>query len=262
MKKISCTRHILLLILLTLPRWSFAQQASENPLEMYGGSLLAMAGRDSVVLVTDQRFGRGLSLIRSGYSRPVWNEYFSNSEEATSTATTSVKAPRWIMTATGLPGDIQSLQSDVQATLQRQISQVPLAGCMGTPFSTRAALTLVSHLLYERRCYLVEPLLVGFDENDDNDDGQQEPVLCSLDMLGATSITKNYACAGGAAAGLWGSAAQHWRPNLPTDELVQVALRAFAAGVDRDILSGYGALVHILHANGKWEELQVASRND
>lgn len=282
LRQTTTTTTIALLFLLSLMMLcspAVAQQSSDNPLEMYGGSLLAMAGRDSIVLITDQRFGRGLGLLRSGYSRPVWNEYISSSfssltAETTTPSSLSTPRPRWLMTATGLPGDVQSLQADVQAILQRHHSQLPLdihgssddvdddADSRST--SARAAVSLISHLLYQRRGnYLVEPLLVGFEEDNSHDGEQQKrPLLCSLDMLGATSITRNYVCAGGAAAGLWGSAARYFQANLETKALVQRAMQAFGAAVDRDILSGYGALVHVLHANGKWEEWQVATRND
>lgn len=243
-------------------------------MEMYGGSILAMAGRDAIVLVTDQRFGRGLGLINAGTARPVWNDFLSNNA---GTGNANVAAARgscsspWLLTATGLPGDVQSLRDDVQATLQREHCQkVPslvLAAAAKTPMttgsvSTRAAVSLVSHLLYQRRCYLVEPLLVGFGREEEESHPKLKPMLCTMDMLGATSWTNDYTCVGGAATGLWGSAAQHWKPQLETTALVQVALRAFFAAVDRDIHSGYGARVHILHQTGKWEELQVASRND
>eukprot|EP00977_Amphora_coffeiformis_P028141 scaffold34702_cov147-Amphora_coffeaeformis.AAC.3 len=261
-------------------------------MELYGGSVLAMAGRDAIVVVTDQRFGRGLGLIQAGYERPVWNAYLSSSCSTTTTTTTNHRpttAPHacpWLLTATGLPSDVQSLQADVQAILQRQDAPIPiLVTSTGnnndndinqhqTIMGTTAATSLVSHLLYTQRRYLVEPLLVGFipkhknendDDDDDDDDDDYQPYLCTMDTLGATSVTSDYAAVGSAAVGLWGAAAAQYppHPRCDTPTLVRAATTAFFAAVDRDITAGYGAVVHVLHARtNRWESWTVTHRND
>jgi 20S proteasome subunit beta 3 len=218
-----------------------------------------MAGRDAIVLVTDRRLGRGLALLDGAASRPVWNDrqcYGSGNENLSTSSPTT-----WLMTGTGLPGDLQSLQTDVQVVLQGQTSPLALAlpssiTSSPTSISLRSAIMLVSHLLYQQRRYLVQSILVGFDQ-------QQQPMLCTMDTLGATSITQQYACVGGAAESLWGSAARYWQPNLSTENLIKRAVSAFGAGIDRNILSGYGAVVHILtRQDGIWDCRIVTSRND
>lgn len=362
-----------LFLLILLPLLAQAQQASENPLEMYGGSVLAMASRDAVVLVTDTRLGRGLGLIHAHVTRPVWGASLKSSSLGLSSL--SEPPPRWIMTATGLPGDIQSLQADMQAILQQQHTSLPIRGRNGRSsrsdatieqssysssscklVSTRAAVQILSHLLYQQRRYLVQPILVGFvpqeeegdydknekefeteenkeregDENKhitDNTDGEAAaantpstlksssskrrwiPWLCTMDMLGATSITHDYAATGAAAAALLGSAAIYYPHDdddnddsaisddderdkqgssnqesssgqqeqqeikttptrgtnvVDTSVLLEAAVKAFLAGIDRNILSGYGVVAYVLHArDGRCEEYQVlTTRND
>ena len=271
---VTTTISIYLLLVATYLTTCQAQQDSENPLEMYGGSVLAMAGKEAVVLVTDRRLGRGLALLHGHSTRPVWNDRqcCSNVGDDGERFTPSLQPCAWLMTATGLPGDVQSLQTDVQAVLQSQHDQIPIAlpsSSVARPdISPRAALTLVSHLLYQRRCYLVETLLVGWESAQKKADSNQQtstlqqPLLCTMDVLGATSICRDYACIGGAASSLWGSAARYWEPRLSTETLVQRAVTAFMAGVDRNILSGYGAVVHVLTADRGWQTRTVTSRND
>ena len=251
-------------------------------MEMYGGSVLAMAGRNAIVVVTDQRFGRGLGLIQAGYERPVWNAYLSSS--SSSQQQQHLPACPWLLTATGLPSDIQSLQADVQAILQRQESPIPILTSGGqhnndhsttTSIST-ATTSLISHLLYTQRRYLVKPLLVGFvtnklnkkhqtDDSDDDNDDYYQPYLCTMDTLGATSVRTDYAAVG--SVGLWGAAAAHYQTSSDflddTQALIMAAVTAFFAAVDRDITAGYGAVVHVLHARtNAWESFTVSHRND
>jgi 20S proteasome alpha/beta subunit len=124
--------------------------------------------------------------------------------------------------------------------------------------SAAAAVALTSYLLYYRRgAYLVQPLLVGFDDVH----GEAKPIVCSFDGIGATSLFGNYAAAGAAAASLMGTAAAHWQPDLSAPDLVALAAHVLQA-TDRDILSGYGAVLYVLHASGKLETFEVQARND
>jgi 20S proteasome subunit beta 3 len=245
-----------LTVLLCCP--ATAQQSSDNPLEYYGGSLLALAGRDAVVLAVDQRAGKGLGLIVPDSQRPVlWLPGTDGNDGRR-------RPPRWLLTATGLPGDVQSLQADVRALLQTTKVPLSLETEKDDTLSAATAVALTSYLLYHRRgAYLVQPLLVGFDDGDIPGEAQQaaRPMVCSFDGIGATSVFGNYAAAGAAAASLLGTAAAHWRPDLSATELVTLAAHVLQA-TDRNILSGYGAVLYVLHANGKLETFEVQARND
>lgn len=281
---------LLVIIFVSTRTMVTAQQASENPLELYGGSVLCMAGREAIVMVCDGRFGRGLGLIAatSASIRPVWTATTSTSTSISSQSScASSPPPFWIMTATGLPGDIQSLRSNVQAilaqqettTLQLQLQALPsprqesilsgallqgddgnenAAGVIATTrtmatlptspprsHSVRAAISLISHLLYQQQ-YLVQPLIAGWQPSFDVE-GQAQPVLCTMDPKGATSITHQYAVIGTASVALRGSAARYYQPQLETSQLLQRAVQAFLAGTERDILSGQGVVLYVLH---------------
>ena len=53
-----------------------------------------------------------------------------------------------------------------------------------------------------------------------------------------------------------------WRPNLSREELPMVCGQAFLRALERDCLSGYGAVVFLLAANGDVVEYDLESRVD
>jgi 20S proteasome subunit beta 3 len=95
--------------------------------------------------------------------------------------------------------------------------------------------------LYERRFapYFVEPVVAGL--RVDN-----TPFLCAMDLLGAPLKTEDFVLAGTCSWQLYGMCESLWRPNLSPDELFEVISQCLLASVDRDALSGWGAVVHVL----------------
>ena len=51
---------------------------------------------------------------------------------------------------------------------------------------------------------------------------------------------------GTAADNLLGPAETFYRPNLKPEELTEVIAQVLLSGIDRDILSGWGAVVYVL----------------
>jgi len=96
----------------------------------------------------------------------------------------------------------------------------------------------------------------------------QRPFLCGTDMLGAQSTSDSFVCSGLASRSLHGTAEALWRPNLEGEELVEVCGRAFVSALERDCLSGYGAVVYLIQAHGDGDddvliiEYVLACRND
>jgi 20S proteasome subunit beta 3 len=95
--------------------------------------------------------------------------------------------------------------------------------------------------LYERRFapYFVEPVVAGL--NNDN-----TPFLCAMDLLGAPLKTEDFVLAGTCSRQMYGMCESLWKPNLGPDELFEVISQCLLASVDRDALSGWGAIVHVL----------------
>jgi len=97
----------------------------------------------------------------------------------------------------------------------------------------------------------------------------QRPYLCGTDMLGAQSTSTSFVCSGVASRSLHGTAEALWKPNLDGEELVEVCGRAFVSALERDILSGYGAVVYLIQGGcgNDGKDVQIieyvlACRND
>lgn len=213
---------------------------------MNGGSVLAMAGKHSVAVVVDKRFAKDNALI-SVSPRPV---LVPSSD------------PNTMVVFTGLDSDILTFRYRLEAQLARLQGIVrPDTGCC-VPASSVARLT--SHLLYQQRArgaYFVEPLVVGWDTASSSTENNNKPYLCSLDMIGAMSVSHSFCCAGAATESLYGTASALWKEHLEDDELVTVCGRAFMSALERDCLSGYGAVLYLI-GRDRIVEYDLAGRND
>ena len=292
-----------------------AQQ--QNPLTMNGGSVLAMAGKNCVVLAVDKRFGSGWSLINVRH-RPIIQ-----------------MPPTTLVAFTGMEGDVQSLYIELYAQIidkynrglgfgERNQHRTGTARTTSSSFASlsdvKAVAMLTSHILYRRKRapYYVEPVVVGLrpdgydddyvnnsDKFDDttnlmttttakqhlmNEDSTKSyvksndrtaiidslvpqtnrgpgrrlryrPYLCCMDMIGAKSESDAFACAGTASKSLYGTAEALWEPDLPPDQLVSICTNAFLSALERDCLSGYGATVYLLTADGI-TEYDISGRSD
>ena len=122
---------------------------------------------------------------------------------------------------------------------------------------------LTSHILYGRRQspYFVEPIVAGLEKvamlREPSDDATQvapryycyRPFLCSHDVIGAQSKSHSFVCSGAASKSMHGTAEALWQPGLEPEELVRVCGRAFLSALERDCLSGYGAIIYLIVAN-------------
>ena len=131
---------------------------------------------------------------------------------------------------------------------------------------------LMESMLYGRRFapWFVEPVIAGL-EGDDN-----TPFVYASDLLGAGMRTDDFVVSGtctenmaGMCESLYkknmvGARACHERPRLATlivcarplvqgpDELFEVLAQCLLASVDRDAMSGWGGVVHIMYAFWWW----------
>jgi len=96
-------------------------------------------------------------------------------------------------------------------------------------------------LLYERRFgpYFVEPIIAGLES-----DGST--YLCAMDLIGAPLFAKDFVMGGTCSQQLMGMCESLWRENLEPDQLFETISQALLSSVDRDALSGWGAVVHVI----------------
>lgn len=65
---------------------------------------------------------------------------------------------------------------------------------------------------------------------------------------GCQSYPDDFIVSGTGAEMMMGACESFWRPNFEPDELVEVISQCLLAGLDRDALSGWGAVVHLMSA--------------
>ena len=102
-------------------------------------------------------------------------------------------------------------------------------------------------------------MVAGLDENN-------QPYVSCADLIGAECFTDDFAVSGTSSENLYGMCESLYRPQLVTttthcaqrvpihclfllqepDELFETLAQALMAAVDRDALSGWGGVVHIL----------------
>ncbi|KAL3922051.1 MAG: hypothetical protein SGILL_002416 [Bacillariaceae sp.] len=206
---------------------------------MNGGSMLAMAGKDCVALAVDKRFGSGPQMVNI-VPRHVWTPH-----------------AHLMMGFVGLEGDVVSLSEDlkIQVASKRNRALGFYGAAAERRISPPALASIASHVLYNKRGYFVEPLVVGLMER------TRRPFLCAMDMIGAQSFSTSFICAGAASKSLYGTAEALWKPKLEAKELVEVCGKAFQSALERDCLSGYGILVYLITGDGILE-FDLAARND
>ena len=233
----------LLIVVVCLAAEIISSHAQQDPMSMNGGSILAMAGNGCVALAVDKRFGSGSQMV--------------------SIAPRHVLAPHaHLMVAfTGLEGDVQSLSQELR--IQVHAKHRPTTWSQVAPeryISPKAMASLTSHVLYQRRGspYFVEPLVVGLERRTN---GELQPFLCAQDCLGAKSKSDAFVCAGVASKSMYGTAEALWRPNLSSQELAEICGKAFLSALERDCLSGYGAIIYLMTKDGI-TEYDLATRND
>lgn len=82
-----------------------------------------------------------------------------------------------------------------------------------------------------------------------------------MDVIGAQSVSARVCCSGAATQSLYGMAEALWEPDLEAEDLVRLCGQAFLAALERDCLSGYGAVIYLLTSDGV-TQYELASRND
>lgn len=106
--------------------------------------------------------------------------------------------------------------------------------------------SLVSTLLYEKRFgpYFTEPVIAGLDD-------EGKPFISAMDLIGAPVFASDsFAVSGTCTSNMHGACEAFFRPNLEPEELFEVLSQCLLTATERDALSGWGAIVHIITPNG------------
>ncbi|KAL0221895.1 hypothetical protein RCL1_001749 [Eukaryota sp. TZLM3-RCL] len=186
-----------------------------------GGAVLAMTGKNCVAIASDLRFGVQAQTIGMNFSKivPINDTVFAG--------------------FSGLATDIQTLAEllTFQCNVYRLREERDI--------QPKTFAHLLSSVLYEKRFgpYFSEPIVAGL-----SNDGR--PYVCTMDLLGTITETKDFVAAGTCTEALMGTSESLYRPDLEADELVDVISQCFVAALNRDAVSGWGAVVKIITAAG------------
>ncbi|KAJ1419796.1 nucleophile aminohydrolase [Ochromonadaceae sp. CCMP2298] len=186
---------------------------------VHGGTYLAMSGKDSVVLVSDSRFssqGSGATLLGTH--------------------------PRFTLRvgASALVGCF-GLDADAR-TLLHLLRRMLGASGVGE-LEPASVARVVSDLLYSNNL-LLSPIVAGLD--------QGRPYLCTMDGLGAQTVSSTFAVVGTANEGLLSLCESLYTPDLDTEQLIALAERCFCLAMQRDVLSGGDFRVVTLTREAVW----------
>lgn len=101
---------------------------------------------------------------------------------------------------------------------------------------------LISSSLYERRFgpWFVSPIVAGLDSK------TNKPFICGFDSIGCIDYSHDFIVSGTASDQLYGMCESLYEPNLEPEELFETISQALLNAVDRDALSGWGAVVYII----------------
>ena len=94
-------------------------------------------------------------------------------------------------------------------------------------------------------------------------DRDNKPYICAMDLLGAPLLTEDFVLAGTCSENLYGMCESLYRPNMvrskielqfpyftqEPEDLFETISQALLSAVDRDAISGWGGIVHIMCAH-------------
>lgn len=187
-----------------------------NPFEYNGGSVLAMVGKDCFAIASDKRFGVQLQ-------------------------TMSMNFPKTFKIHDHLYCGLVGLQTDISTLLQQMKFRVNLYKLReGREVKAKTFASMLSNAQYEKRFgyYFIQPVVAGFHEG--------QPYVCGMDNIGCLSSNGQFAMAGTASEQMVGMCESMWKPDMEPDDLFEVISQTLLSAVDRDILSGWGAVVHVV----------------
>mmetsp|Transcript_61839 Transcript_61839/g.85027 ORF Transcript_61839/g.85027 Transcript_61839/m.85027 type:complete len:205 (-) Transcript_61839:341-955(-) len=201
-------------------------------LEYNGGAVIGMTGKNCVAIASDTRLGLQQQTVACDFQK-IFKMH-----------------SKLFMGVTGLATDVLTLQQllKFKMNLYRLREEREI--------KPEAFSALLTSVLYEKRFgpYFTEPVVVGL--NDKN-----EPFLSAMDLIGAPVMTKDFVVSGTCTANLFGMCESMYRPDMEPDELFETISQCLLASVDRDCLSGWGAVVHIITADGIISK-KLKSRSD
>mmetsp|Transcript_47636 Transcript_47636/g.112371 ORF Transcript_47636/g.112371 Transcript_47636/m.112371 type:complete len:202 (-) Transcript_47636:742-1347(-) len=190
-------------------------------MEYNGGCVIAMGGKNCLAVASDLRFG--LENFTQGLNTP---KMFRINQ-------------KMFIAMTGLLGDIATLKQVIEYKLSLYSTKE------SKTIRPLILVTMLSLFLYQNRFspFVVETIVAGLNEN-------EKPLICTMDVLGATSFSSKFVVSGTCSESLYGICENYWKPGMEPEELFKTISNCLILGSNRDCLSGWGGMVHIISTNG------------
>lgn len=189
-----------------------------DPFSINGGAAVAMIGKECIAIASDLRLGQQSLGVSNNFEK-----IFEIS-------------PKTYLGLTGLASDVLTLKE----LFRFKTNLYKLREDRSIEPSTLA--NLISSSLYERRFgpWFVSPIVAGLDSK------TNKPFICGFDSIGCIDFSHDFIVSGTASDQLYGMCESLYEPNLEPEELFETISQALLNAVDRDALSGWGAVVYII----------------
>jgi len=179
---------------------------------------MAAAGKDAIVLAADSRHSSQASgpFMLSEQPRRIFQV-----------------GERTLVACFGLDSDVDDLMDMLRQKLELHndatVEPQQVARC-------------IANALYGNRM-ICSPIVVGF-----NTEG---PYICSMDGIGAQTVTQKFAVMGTASAALFASCEERWREGLDEAQLGSLAESCMQETLARDVMSGCKVRIYTMHKSGQ-----------
>jgi len=199
-------------------------------MEYNGGAIVAMTGRDCVAIACDLRLGIQYATVACDFPKVY-----------------RIHDHLYV----GLPG----LATDAQTVIAKLRFKEKLYALREERLmKPNVFANMCSALLYEKRFgpFFVEPIIAGLTPVESRDDSgnllstRYEPFITAMDLIGAGVDTKDFVVGGTSSEQLYGVCEAMFKPDMESEDLFETVSQCLLAAVDRDCLSGWGAVVHII----------------
>lgn len=186
--------------------------------EYNGGAVIAMKGKGCVAIASDLRFGIQAQTVSMDFEKvfPMGDKLYIG--------------------LAGLASDVQTVSQ--RLNFHRKIYELR----ENREIKPKTFLSLVSNILYEHRFgpYFIEPVIAGLDPK------SNEPFIASLDLIGCPMEPEDFVVSGTCSEQMYGMCEVLWKPEMNPDELFECISQSLLNALDRDAISGWGAVVHVV----------------
>ncbi|EAL72236.1 proteasome subunit beta type 3 [Dictyostelium discoideum AX4] len=183
-----------------------------------GGACIVMVGKNCVAIASDLRFGIQQQTISNDFPKV----YRINDK-----------------CFVGISG----LVTDAQTLYQKLVFRHNLYKLREErDMSPRVVSNLLTNMLYEKRFgpYFTEPLICGLEGPDNT------PFISGMDLIGASVATDDFLVVGTMTPAMYGVCETLYKKDMNEDDLFETISQCMLASLDRDALSGWGAIVHVI----------------